>query len=269
MESKGYKCTKCVQLFTSQELFKKHMKCEHGNRQKWNCNECGKSFSRKEHVDRHIRITHHQESVVCSVCQATLSDKYKLRFHQVHQHNYKKCRFCTKVFEKDHKCPKRAVQENEERKKEGFPCVVCLEKFESDALLTAHMSEKHPLPEPTQIENPFLNKEFNECNQCFYKPSENCYFEEQKPMVENFYQFSLLPQPPYWFANPSSNPYGYSYQQPQVSQPPKYMNCMPQASYVVSYQRLIESPRANEGPPQLPVQNESFPIQGGWLANNQ
>ena len=82
-----------------------------------NCKECGKIFSCKTDLTRHIKITHPKE-FKCKICEKTFCDSWKLELHsKLHTEILPfKCHVCQKLFFVEWRLRKHVLGHDKERK---------------------------------------------------------------------------------------------------------------------------------------------------------
>ncbi|XP_061194167.1 zinc finger protein 836-like [Saccostrea echinata] len=162
-----FKCQICGHIAVSKYMFDRHM-CSHGEGEKMECPECSKMFTRKEHLDKHLRQVHKvtKPKVVkeifpceCQVCQAGFHSRTELADHikvshmaEIDEKIIDNPKF-TINFHEDHfickKCGKSSTNEDElaihmashlgiMNKNDTFICDICGETFHKKNLFTAH-----------------------------------------------------------------------------------------------------------------------------------
>ncbi|XP_062600811.1 zinc finger protein 808-like isoform X2 [Saccostrea cucullata] len=162
-----FKCHICGHIAVSNYMLNRHMH-SHGEGDKVQCPKCPKVFSRKEHLDKHLRDIHRvsKPKVVketfpceCQVCQAGFYSRKELADHikvshmaEIDEKIIDNPKF-TINFHEDHfickKCGKSSTNENElaihmashlgiMNKNETFICDICGETFYKKNLFTAH-----------------------------------------------------------------------------------------------------------------------------------
>ena len=86
-------CPHCAKEFTSGDILKRHIQTVHGDADKYKCDECGFTSSRKDNLSFHILTVHEQnpEQFHCTHCDYVTSTKQNLSRHIQSVHN--KARF--------------------------------------------------------------------------------------------------------------------------------------------------------------------------------
>jgi KRAB domain-containing zinc finger protein len=107
-KSKKLACNVCNEKFMWLDSMSKHIQLEHPGLEKiklYNCELCGKTFSRSEHLERH-RKTHNpsEKKFECTVCEKKFNRKDNLRSHmKIHKDNRDDedkhlCIYCGRAF---------------------------------------------------------------------------------------------------------------------------------------------------------------------------
>lgn len=76
-----YQCTECYKSFTRKQHFIVHLRTHTGERP-YQCTECGKSFSQVHNLARHQKVHVGEKPHQCSQCGKSFSRKYNLIGHQ-------------------------------------------------------------------------------------------------------------------------------------------------------------------------------------------
>ena len=105
---KSYKCDICPnKTFTSRQAKSRHMLTLHSSptqKKSFNCNGCGRKFSRKENCERHKLTCKGAKDLVCKTYKKEFDRQYKLKRHQqIHKQHRHVCEFCSQSFKRsDH-----------------------------------------------------------------------------------------------------------------------------------------------------------------------
>lgn len=133
-------CAQCPKVFVSEQKMHQHAASHRPVEQKKThpCPECGKTFSKAENVQLHIRIVHDGDRpYVCEECGKACATKGALKEHQVTHSDERpfKCNDCLKCF-KDLPALKRHTETHNTA---TFECVQCGQRLNTRQTLKIHM----------------------------------------------------------------------------------------------------------------------------------
>ncbi len=146
---KPYACDQCDFKAAIPLLLKSHKKKKHsGQRQKWMCELCGKSFL-EHHLYTHHKGQEHGEgsfSFVCHKCGETFNSKMSLSLHNSNKHRiYKVCTLCDKLCANTRKLKEHYVTAHQFvcKQKALLVCMICKEESLSLDDLENHIKDVH------------------------------------------------------------------------------------------------------------------------------
>ncbi|VDN13014.1 unnamed protein product, partial [Dibothriocephalus latus] len=94
------------------------------------CTDCGLTYARKQSLDRHISVVHHQEATfVCEYCDFEATDRTTFSEHMARHFNLKDvaCEFC------NHRCiSKRELKDHilfKHQDERSYACSICAKTF--------------------------------------------------------------------------------------------------------------------------------------------
>ena len=141
-------CELCAKTCMSMSALKAHMKNQHRDpdekKERFFCDQCGKSFTVKNSLREHINVAHNKNAkkLECEICHAKFNYKTNLQAHKKAQHSAKKqyqCDLCGQEF-----AYPNSLKEHVSRihnKTRSDPCDFCNKTFSSNKELKYHIGE--------------------------------------------------------------------------------------------------------------------------------
>ncbi|XP_005103940.1 zinc finger protein 543 isoform X2 [Aplysia californica] len=114
--AKTYACSFCPKKFSFHALLVKHEDRVHKNQADIKCEQCGRTFKRRENLNRHMRSHTGEKSFQCPACGQAFTEKGSMKRHYQSQHEQIK----------PHDCP------------------ACEKSFSRKFLLSKHLQRYHP-----------------------------------------------------------------------------------------------------------------------------
>ncbi|XP_050101167.1 protein suppressor of hairy wing-like [Anopheles aquasalis] len=143
-ESEAYACANCNAKCCSQSVLDEHVKT-HSEGKPFSCIACGKDFTRRYHLERHIKFsncgTERKETLPCDVCGKVFTRVDNLREHlrthmgqSVRKRDYQ-CPHCPKSF---YGSSLLNIHIRTHTGEKPFPCDLCPSSFPSTGALRKH-----------------------------------------------------------------------------------------------------------------------------------
>ncbi|CAG0880122.1 unnamed protein product [Darwinula stevensoni] len=135
-------CLVCNKPFSKPCFLERHLGTHDPSLRPFSCSQCGKSFSYRQLLQRHIHATHESRKqddfYVCPVCHKAYLHKHTLKDHLSREHLKEKrysCEECGKVFFKQDDLKKHLRIHSDDR---PFICTVCGLMFRTSSHLLDH-----------------------------------------------------------------------------------------------------------------------------------
>ena len=140
LNEREYQCLQCAKAFNTKYNLKVHMKihAERDTSKNYACENCGKTFRRRDTMINHMRSCLNMRTVMCTICDKRFNSRQCLSSHMVMHETTKNftCEYCGRAFKrlgsmKDH----MKVHLNEKRHK----CTICGKGHNTSSGLSMHM----------------------------------------------------------------------------------------------------------------------------------
>jgi len=144
-----FPCAECTSTFSSPDGVAKHVKTKHSkDSHSYRCDECGKTFTKRNHLQCHVASHDKVLPHGCKICGERFLYPSKLKRHQVRYHDARnKKRYpcpkkegfdCTKDFETWSEARKHAQEHRTMHR-----CEICRAEFKLPLHLKEHVATKH------------------------------------------------------------------------------------------------------------------------------
>ncbi|XP_034043802.1 gastrula zinc finger protein XlCGF57.1-like isoform X3 [Thalassophryne amazonica] len=134
---KTFKCSECGKAFSQKGHLKRHMTTHTGNTS-FKCSECGKTFNQNFNLKTHMLIHTGERPFSCSECGKTFNNSSNLKTHLLIHRGERRfcCSECGKVFNQNSNLKAHMLIHTGER---PFSCSDCGKTFNTKGCLKIHM----------------------------------------------------------------------------------------------------------------------------------
>ena len=143
--NKSLKCNDCGKTFSQKGDLNRHIRSVHEGKKPFKCNICGTAFPYTHSLNRHLRSVHEgKKPFKCNVCGAKFFQNDQLKVHIESVHEGKKpfkCNDCGKAFSQ-----KSGLKQHIESVHEGknpFICSICDAGFSRKGSMNGHIDSVH------------------------------------------------------------------------------------------------------------------------------
>lgn len=142
-----YECKECDKSFSKRQHFQNHFLATHTD-SKFSCSQCNKSFGYKRALDHHVKVIHaKQYDFVCTHCGKSFGSNHGLGLHVEAAHvgasvstNDKTCKTCGKSFYTTGYLKKHILAKHGEKQ---FECDICKKMFSFEKARDRHVKSVH------------------------------------------------------------------------------------------------------------------------------
>ncbi|KAJ3633719.1 hypothetical protein MTP99_010650 [Tenebrio molitor] len=141
-KSVKYACDICNIFFNNKTKYNKHKKT-HDDSNPFKCNECSQTFSKKLHLNVHLRSHTKDEDkkFICKSCNKQFMYEYQLKQHE-YKHTDEKpypCKFCSKGCLTAESLKRHMKIHDKNYVKKKHSCQICFQEFAYPSFLAEHM----------------------------------------------------------------------------------------------------------------------------------
>ncbi|CAH8638855.1 unnamed protein product [Dicrocoelium dendriticum] len=149
-------CDHCGKSFRRKDDLQRHISFVHLKQSAHSCEQCMKRFSGKSQLQTHVNCVHlKKRPYQCNHCEKAFPLKSNLRTHEQSVHLRErphKCKYCEKTF--SHSNSLRFHERSVHPKQSAHSCEQCMKRFSRKAQLQTHVNCVH------------LKKRPHQCNYC-------------------------------------------------------------------------------------------------------
>ena len=168
---KVYKCESCGKSFSQKRYLQKHIYTVHEDNKHYNCKSCDKSFTYPYNLKKHIQTVHEgHKDYKCETCGKSFSKKENLKkhIHTIHagskDHKYESCH---KLHTNDNKCypSGNSMDKLKETNTAWINCDKCNKSFGKANFLKNHIVTVHEGQKQEQQSNALMpdNNKLHKC----------------------------------------------------------------------------------------------------------
>ncbi|XP_070494102.1 zinc finger protein 883-like [Chironomus tepperi] len=134
----SFTCSVCKTEFET--LYEKLSHMKNCKEKSFNCLHCQKTFSRKCHLVKHLKLVSGELNITCEVCNKVCRDKHDYKIHSRSHSSEKlfKCSLCSKSYKTS-----SARAAHLQTHLETFICTHCNMQFKSRRTMQKHIKNKH------------------------------------------------------------------------------------------------------------------------------
>ncbi|KAH3902432.1 related to Transcription factor IIIA [Saccharomycodes ludwigii] len=129
----------CNKVFTRPCQLTEHQQIVHHEVRQFVCPECGNSYTRKHHLERHL-VSHTGETPFhCSICNKGVVTRQQLKRHEITHTKSFICEICGESFYKHPQLRSHRMRVHEKK----LTCQICGKNFQRPYRLNNHMDKHH------------------------------------------------------------------------------------------------------------------------------